>query len=506
MNQIVHPLPQAAGAPPPFIPDNAPFTPVQRAWLNGFFAGLFSGDAAASPVPAVEEEEDFPWHDPAMTLAERQALAEGRPLPRRMMAAMAQLDCGQCGFQCQSYAEAIASGAETALTRCVPGGKETARALKALLAEAPKVAPAPKVVATGPERRSVAARFVAATPLNGTGSDKDVRHVVFALPEGATYEAGDSFGIMPRKCPDLASAVLDRLGAGDAALVERIVTSLDIERPSDAAVALLRDAATDPDERARLSAWLDGDEGAAPPGPDLLDLLDAFPSARPEAAALLDRLDPLQPRLYSISSSPRAHRGEVHLTVAAVRWQSNGRQRKGVASCFLAERAQAGMTVDGFLQTAHGFRLPADPARGVIMIGPGTGIAPFRSFLHERAAQGAGGPNWLFFGDQRAKTDFLYRDELDDLARSGTLTRLDTAFSRDQAEKIYVQHRMAAAGADLWRWLEDGAHVYVCGDARRMARDVDQALRDVIAAHGGQDGKAYLDRLTQAGRYQRDVY
>jgi sulfite reductase (NADPH) flavoprotein alpha-component len=243
--------------------------------------------------------------------------------------------------------------------------------------------------------------------------------------------------------------------------------------------------------------------------PDLLDLLVAFPSARPPLDELVAALSPLQPRLYSIASSPKAHGSEIHLTVGVVRYARNGRARKGVASTFLAERAAPSGDLKGFVQKAHGFRLPASGDTPIVMIGPGTGVAPFRGFLAERQAAGARGRNWLFFGEQRRDHDFLYRDELETWSRDGVLTRLDTAFSRDQEDKIYVQHRMRENARELWSWLEAGAHVYVCGDAKRMARDVDQALTEVAATQGqlsAADAKAYVARLTREHRYQRDVY
>jgi len=221
-------------------------------------------------------------------------------------------------------------------------------------------------------------------------------------------------------------------------------------------------------------------------------------------------LKKLQPRLYSISSSPKAHPGQVHLTVGAVRYEVGGRARKGVCSTFLADRVQPGDTRVGvFVHANKAFRPPAGGDTPMIMVGPGTGIAPFRAFLHERRATGARGKSWLFFGDQRAATDFLYRDELARLMREGTLTRLDTAFSRDQTEKIYVQQRMIENATELYAWLEAGAHFYVCGDASRMAKDVDAALHRVIELAGGrtlEQAMAYVQTLRSTKRYARDVY
>ena len=214
-------------------------------------------------------------------------------------------------------------------------------------------------------------------------------------------------------------------------------------------------------------------------------------------------------RLYSIASSSKAHPSEVHLTVAVVRYETNGRQRHGVCSTFLADRVATGETpVPVFVSHSH-FAPPADGARDVIMVGPGTGVAPFRAFMQERVATGASGRNWLFFGDQRRATDFLYEDEWLAWQAQGKLARLDVAFSRDQAEKIYVQDRMRQNGAELWAWLKSGAHFYVCGDAKRMAKDVDAALHEVIAQHGQMDAAAaadYVKQLKKDHRYMRDVY
>jgi sulfite reductase (NADPH) flavoprotein alpha-component len=241
----------------------------------------------------------------------------------------------------------------------------------------------------------------------------------------------------------------------------------------------------------------------------LLDLLQSFASARPPLSELISALDPLQPRLYSIASSPKHCRGEIHLTVAAVRYRKRARQRLGVASTFLSDRLMPGQSVHAFIHPSHGFRLPPSPDTPIIMIGPGTGIAPFRAFLQERRAIGARGRNWLVFGNPHRDCDFLFEDELMAYCRDGSLTRLDTAFSRDQESKIYVQHRLLECAAELWRWLEDGAHLYLCGDAQRMARDVDQGLAYIVGKAGHMEpaaARAYLARLAADGRYQKDVY
>jgi sulfite reductase (NADPH) flavoprotein alpha-component len=509
--------------PVPVIPDNAPFSPAQRAWLNGFLAGLYRNPSAGMPIgsgpPAIPSmpEEDFPWHDPALELDERLTLAEGRPLPQRMMAATAQLDCGQCGYLCQTYAEALAEGRETSTSLCVPGGKATARLLKQYQAEAPAPT-APAAVQPRPAGSAVHVRNT--QKLTGSGSAKDVRHVVIDLANsGLTYEPGDSLGIYALTDPGLVEACIAALLARGDELVpcpdgttrslrDAFTTHVDIARPLDRTTDLLAMVATHRRHADALRKLSEGDAGVEPADADLLDLLTAFPSARPNLANLVASLPTLRPRLYSIASSPRAHLGEVHLCVSIVRDERRGRMRNGIGSGFLADRAMNAGPIQSYIQPSH-FRLPSDPATPVIMVGPGTGIAPFRAFLAERAALGLRGRTWLFFGEQCRATDFLYEREFTGWANDGTLSRLDTAFSRDQQAKIYVQHRMMEAASDLWRWLQQGAHFYVCGDAMRMAKDVDAALRQIARGEGGlSDAQAtdWIVSLARQGRYQRDIY
>jgi sulfite reductase (NADPH) flavoprotein alpha-component len=241
----------------------------------------------------------------------------------------------------------------------------------------------------------------------------------------------------------------------------------------------------------------------------VLAALEKFRGVRPDPEAFIESLDPLQPRLYSIASSLKTSPGRVALTVDTVRYAVNGRRRLGVASTYLAERAAPGDRVRVYVQKAHGFGLPADPAVPIIMIGPGTGIAPFRAFLHERMATKAPGRNWLFFGHQRRDYDFFYEDELAGMKHMGLLTRLALAWSRDGEAKFYVQDRMREVGRDLWAWLADGAHVYVCGDAKHMAKDVELALVDIVAQFGARsvdEAVAFVADLKRKGRYQQDVY
>jgi sulfite reductase (NADPH) flavoprotein alpha-component len=515
-----------------FLPDSAPFTESQRAWLNGFVAGLLGmerAQVAPGPAPAPQADEDFPWHDPTLALDERMRLAAGRPLERRLMAAMGQLDCGQCGYLCKTYAEAIAGGAEADLGKCVPGGRITAKKVRELLgqrtgapARLPAAAPAPVAERGYGRSTPVPARLISSVPLTAPGSEREVRHVALELDEsGLVYEPGDSLGIWPCNNPDeveLLIAILRAKGSEAVTLPDGAVVSArqalgrecDLRSPSDALYALLSREAKDEADRSRLSKLAEDDSGAEGLGVhDVLDALLEFPSARPSIVEFVAALARMQPRLYSIACSQKRHPREVHLTVSVLRYEKNGRSYLGTGSGFLSEHLRLGRALSVFVQRAHGFRLPADLAAQVIMVGPGTGIAPFRAFLQERAAAGAAGRNWLFFGNHRRDADFLYQAELEEFAVQRVLNRMDLAFSRDQTSKVYVQHKMLEAAQELWRWLSNGAYLYVCGDAQRMAGDVDLALQQIAVTQGGMDSaaaKRFLAELAKAGRYQRDVY
>lgn len=515
------------------LPETAPFSEAQRSWLNGFFAGLLSldnaGVTALSPTEnaavMAEADDGAPWHDPSLAITERMQLAEGKPLPRRLFAAMAQQDCGQCGYVCETYSAAIASGSETRLNLCAPGGKDTLRQLKTLMDEGGAAAPAapasPSAPATlGPLGRyrenPALATFLSRRKLNGEGSQKETWHVEFDLSGcGLDYVVGDAFGVVARNDPRLADAVIALLGARPDADVGGV--------PLREALIAQRALGPAPDALFQLISWVTGGEtrakarrlaaGEDPDGDldrlDVLGTLHKFTQARLSPEAFVEALDPLQPRLYSISSSHNATPGRVSLTVDAVRYRIGTRPRWGVASTFLAERVQPGEAVPVYVQRAHGFGLPENPDTPIIMCGPGTGIAPFRAFLHDRRATKAPGRNWLFFGHQRRASDFFYEDELSAMKQDGLLTNLTLAWSRDGDEKIYVQDRMRERGAELFAWLEQGAHFYVCGDAKRMAKDVELALVDIVAAHGGRSAEAaqaYLAALKKSGRYQADVY
>ena len=370
------------------------------------------------------------------------------------------------------------------------------------------------------------ARLVDRRRLSSAASQKDTQHFSVSLAgSGLTYKCGDSLGVFPTNNPAAVAALLRAAGfTGDEAVTipkdpapialrEAWAKRVALNGPTYKFVQLLHDRATAADQKEALAArlaeadpekkkaWLEQRE--------FVDLFEEFPSARPSAQEVVELQRKLMPRLYSISSAPSRYPDEIHLTVAVVRYETNGRAREGVCSSYLADRARMEQPdLPIFVAESH-FGLPADDNVPVIMVGPGTGVAPFRSFVMDRATRGAKGPNWLFFGDQRKEHDFLYADEWAASLASGALTRLDTAFSRDQAAKVYVQDRMRENAAELWKWLQQGAYFYVCGDAKRMAKDVDAALHALVAEQGGMTPEAaveWVKQLKKDGRYQRDVY
>ena len=354
--------------------------------------------------------------------------------------------------------------------------------------------------------------------LNGRGADKETRHIELAVP-GLGYQPGDALGVLARNDPALVEALLGALDlpatgpvrAGDTSvpLTQALIHHYEITtltRPFLAAYAALADSA-------KLTALLaEGNEDALRAylaGRQIIDVVREFPVPGLTAEQFTALLRRLPPRLYSLASSQAASPDEAHITVAAVRYESLGIPRQGVASTWLADRVKPGDTVPVFIEHNDNFRLPTSPDTPVIMIGPGTGVAPFRAFLQEREAQGAGGRNWLFFGDRHFHTDFLYQTDWQGWLKGGLLTRMDVAFSRDQAQKVYVQQRLRERAGDLYAWLQDGAHVYVCGDATAMAADVHAALRDIVAGEGRLTAEAaedYLRELARGRRYQRDIY
>jgi sulfite reductase (NADPH) flavoprotein alpha-component len=558
----------------PLIPDNAPFSPEQRAWLNGFLAGIFSRsaapqsagapaaaltpltilfgtqtgtaetlakqaakeagkrgfaatvlDMAATTAAQLSQEKnvlvitstygDGEPPDNAKTLHAALAAADAPALSSLRFSVCSLGDTNytafcQCGKDFDSRLEKLGGQRiaprtdcdldyETSFTTWLDASLSALGSAAA--APAAEAAPAAGAPVEYSKKNPFLAPVLTVRNLNGPGSAKEVNHVEFSLEgSGLVYEAGDALGVLPHNCPEHVSHILAALGcdgeeavptaAGELSLRAALTAQFDLGKPSAELLALL--GAT-----------------ARPELHHVIDVLLAHPEKRPAPAAFVAALKKLQPRLYSISSSPKAHPGQVHLTVGAVRYDVHGRARKGVCSTYLAERALAHGTAGVFVHSNKAFRPPAQGDTPMIMVGPGTGIAPFRAFLEERGASGAKGKNWLFFGDQRAETDFLYREELAAMQQSGLLTRLDLAFSRDQKEKIYVQNRMLEAAAELYAWLEAGACFYVCGDASRMAKDVDAALHTVIQTAGGksaEEAAAYVQALKAAKRYQRDVY
>jgi len=542
----------------PVIPDNAPFSAEQRAWLNGFLAGVLNRGSAAAAVSSPQKATTplliafGSQSGNAESLAKRLAReASGRGFAARAagLDSLQPADLikeqnvllitstwgeGDMPDNAVSFWDSInQNGSSPKLdgvqysvlalgdknygdTYCLAGRKLdvrlaelgakrildrvdcdvdfddlaktwSANAFMALsggtVATTVTAAPAPvaEPEETGYTKKNpFPAKLILNTSLNTRGSSKDTRHIGFSLAgSGLTYEVGDALGVFVQNCTEVVDAVI---------AAHAFDPQADVPLP-DGGSAPLREALIKHYE-------VRSHYGKVPePGITL--------------AAFVENLRKLQPRLYSIASSIKAHADEVHLCIAAVRYNSDGVPHKGVASTFLADRLPLGETTGIYFHAANHFRLPADLTKPVIMVGPGTGIAPFRAFLEEREATQAPGKNWLFFGDQKRASDFLYHDQIIEWVQKGHLTRLDTAFSRDQAEKIYVQTRMLQAAAELWQWLEEGAHFYVCGDAKRMAKDVDEALHSVIQTAGGKsadEAAAYVAQMKKEKRYARDVY
>jgi len=362
--------------------------------------------------------------------------------------------------------------------------------------------------------------------LNKDGSSKDTRHLVIDIAgSGLTYSVGDSLGVYSTNRPQIVEEIIEFLGAtgnepvtlprlvAPVSLRDALTNKLSLAQPTKKILETMAAKTGDAEELARLGKLL------APEAAEIretflgqrefIDLLEEFPGAKLTPQEFVDHLRRLVPRLYSIASSPKMFPGQVHLTVAPVRYESNDRRRYGVCSTFFADRVTRRKTpIPVFVAESH-FGLPEDLTKDIIMVGPGTGVAPFRAFMQERIATNATGRNWLFFGDQHEATDYLYGDEWKRWLADGKMARVDLAFSRDQPKKIYVQDRMREAAAELWAWLKGGAVFYVCGDAHRMAKDVDVALHQIIAEQGGLDAAAavdYVKQMKKDRRYQRDVY
>jgi sulfite reductase (NADPH) flavoprotein alpha-component len=587
----------------PFIPDNAPFTPEQRSWLNGFLAGLYS----QAPATVATQHEQPTSLKIAVLYASQSGTAEGlaRKIAKELksrghVAALNSLEgYTPASLMAESYAILIASTYgdgeapdavrpfyEQLCLQHFPCGQNLNFAVLALgdsnyeqfcrfgidldnkLAslsanricnrvdcdvdlddtfaqwKATLLDRLGEIVSAkhaSPSRPSATAQALAAKPkapthtretpffaqvvdkrpLTHDVSTKLTLHVAFKT-EGAnlTYEAGDACGVIPQNDPRLVEEILRALNfeggvevdlpkSGSAELYDALLNHLQITRLTRKTIESYATIGTcqalfnllGADQQSELDNYIHGR--------GLIDLLDDHPGVLREPADLIAMLPSLSPRLYSISSSPSAHPNEIHTTVAVVRYNTHSRQRGGVCSTLLSERRSVGELLPIYIQPNKRFRLPSDSSTPIIMIGPGTGIAPFRSFLHERRALAHAGHNWLFFGERSAATEFLYRDELQAMQVDGHLTRLDLAFSRDQTHKVYVQNKMIELAPTFWRWLRDGASVYVCGDASQMAKDVDLALHRIAEEQGGLDTEAaaeYVRELKDQHRYHRDVY
>lgn len=376
-------------------------------------------------------------------------------------------------------------------------------------------------------KRPYWATLTAHERLTKPGSEKDTRHLVLDLGDSKlTYTPGDSIGAYGLNPPELVAEVIRLLdfdpehplvdSDGDITTLRNTLTrDYILNRASRKILSGLAERIPQGEPRNKLMELLDNSDLMAGylEGRDFVDVLKQFDSAKFDTVdSFLCQLSPAAPRLYSVASSQAAHPGEAHLCVTVVRYEAHGRPKKGFASGFLADHAEMFLqAVPIYVQESRSFRLPSDPTRDIIMIGPGTGIAPFRAFLEQRTCEGASGRNWLFFGEQRREYDFLYETELQAWKEQGILNRLDVAFSRDQSEKVYVQHRMKESSRELWEWIQGGACIYVCGDARRMAKDVHQTLIDTAALQGGMSPEKASDYVNVTlmkteKRYLRDIY
>jgi sulfite reductase (NADPH) flavoprotein alpha-component len=570
------------------IPDDAPFTPEQRAWLGDFLAKLLAGGtatpAAGPTVPVTllfgsqtgnaeslakkfvkllkksgfePEIHDLAAYDRSRITKEKNLLVitstygDGEPpdnaadfyhwilsdaAPRLDGVNFSVLALGdtsypdfcKCGIDFDTRFESL--GATRVFKRIdsdvdtdAPFAEWTAGVMAAL---APSIAVAkagPAVVETEDigysKKNPFPSPVLRNTNLNGPG-EKQTHHVELSLDgSGLEYEVGDALGVIPTNIPEVVDEIIANLpfkasdvpipSGGEAPLRDALIHHYDIGTINKSLIQKWQQRSGSP----FLRSLVEGDDKKAWDdfcwGRDLIDLVIDHPADFSDAEEFVSILKKLQPRLYSIASSPRAHPGEVHLCVGIVRYTSHGRKRGGICSTYLSDRLDANSRPRSFVHVNKGFRLPENPDTPLIMVGPGTGIAPFRAFLEDRKVTGAKGRNWLFFGNPHRATDYLYQAEIEAFQADGTLAKLDLAWSRDQKEKIYVQHLMLQQAAELWAWLQDGAAFYVCGDASRMAKDVDAALLQIAREQGelsDEDAATWISQLKKDKRYQRDVY
>jgi sulfite reductase (NADPH) flavoprotein alpha-component len=569
------------------LPDDAPFTPAQRAWLNDFLSKALAGQASAPQGPTVPvtviygsqtgtaeglakklfktlkkgnfepELHDMGAYEGSRLPKEKNLLlitstyGDGEPpdaaaglhswlmsdaAPRLDGVSYSVLALGdssypdfcKCGVEFdQRLSELGAARIHDRVDSDVDPDEPFSRwsaGVLATLSPHPTGTAAAETIEDGEEdgfskSRPFASPVLANCNLNGPG-EKQTHHLAFSLAgSGLVYEVGDALGVYPENPPEVVDEILANLpfksadvpvGDGrELPLREALLRHFDIGVLNKPLVQKWQERSGSPFLRSLVAADDKSAWDAFCRGRDLIDLVIDYPADFSDAEEFVSVLKKLQPRLYSISSSPKAHPDEVHLCVGIVRYQSFGRKRGGVCSTYFADRLGDGVKPRVYVHSNPAFRLPADGNVPVIMVGPGTGIAPFRAFLEERKASGAKGGSWLFFGNPHQASDYLYQNEIEGFLTDGTLSKLDLAWSRDQKEKLYVQHLMIREGAELWAWLQNGAAFYVCGDASRMAKDVDQALHTVAKEHGGlseDEAVAFINQLKKDKRYLRDVY
>jgi len=576
----------------PFIPENAPYSDTQRAWLGGFFAGMHShmlqsaGSVDQSNARTLHilygsqtGNSESLSHDVANSAKSHGLLPVVKSMDEVDVAQLAKMDYlliitstygeGAMPDNAEMLWEAANSDSaprmenvnysvlalgDTSYDLFCQAGIDWDKRLEALGATrifdrvdcdvdfeaaaeewisevVPLMADGASTVAvvdTAPQASKSAYNrknpFPAKMRVNrivtSLDSSKETRHYEISIAgSDLSYEAGDALCVIPSNCPELVANIIKALGCTGSeqepvaselmSLSDALQSHFEIKLPSKELIEEIAKRSGDQELNNILSS---GDKDQLSNylwGRDTLDLLLQFPNAEFSAAEFIALLKPLQHRAYSISSSGKAHPDTVHLTVASVRYDAHGRDHKGVCSTYLADLVGEETDVRVFFTPNNNFRVPNDNSLPMIMVGPGTGIAPFRAFLQEREFRKANGKNWLLFGDRNASTDFIYREEIEAMQSSGLLTRLDLAFSRDQEEKIYVQDRMKQSGAELWAWLEQGGYFFVCGDAYRMAKDVDKALHEVIQQHGNKtllEAVDYVNQLKKDKRYVRDVY
>lgn len=555
------------------VPENAPFDEEQRAWLNGFLAGLLGlgseegrpvesgiqelGPEAASEVApatassAAPASAPSPWADAALPVERRLELARGEPLERRMLAAVAQLDCGQCGYSCRGYAHAIAGGNETDTTLCAPGGQPVARALQALLVEQARASGTPArapVVSAGAGQRSArgaeleppvsAVKLVPGRALIGLPAERrdaqrvrvksqrrltladagsEVREIVLDLTgTDVQYRAGDSLAIFPHNDPDLVRSLLRALGARGQEIVSTpsgpsevwrcLLESVDITHLRTETVQLFaKEAAGGQDGRALDELLQQG----APSGFDLLDLIASHPSTRPAISDIVASLGPLSPRLYAIASSPSTHPDEVHLAVRVVRAERGGRERKGVASNYLADGVFRGDELDVYVH-ANERLAPLDERSGpLILLGFGTGLARHRAILEELEVRGRRGSTWLILASAYEGDETLYEAELKAWARVGVLEHLDVIKVGSRGRRAGPQDVLRKRGRRVATWLERGALVYACGEGKSSSALLADTLIEVLGRHGKMtrnEASDFVQVLRREGRYLEEVY